>query len=323
MVSVEKANITNGTRVFVRCDIDVLVENEKISETFRLDVLLETLNFIIQKSGKPIIAGHIGRPEGKVVKELSTQYLLPYFNEKLGEGKFELLENLRFDPREETNDETFAKELASKADIYVNESFATCHREHASIVGVPKLLSSYAGFRLQKETNTLNKVLQNPEKPLVVIIGGAKIESKAPVISRFLEIADHVLLGGKIGQEWKKNIPVNLILPTDYAPESKDIGKETIAKFAEIIRNAKTVLWVGPLGMYEDERFINGTSKVALVITENPRIFSVVGGGDTITALNNLGHLQKFSFVSTGGGAMLEFLAKGTLVGIEALNKND
>lgn len=323
MKSLSEAPIKSGTKVFVRCDIDVPIENGNIAETFRLDSLLETLRFIIEKGGIPIIAGHIGKPEGKLDKKLSTKHLLSYFNEKLGENKFEMLENLRFDPREEQNDPEFAMELASKAEIYVNESFATCHREHASIVELPKILPSYAGFRLQKEIEALDMIIKTPEKPLIVIIGGAKLESKMPVIGKLLTAADFVLLSSFLSANWSKEIPQNLIISHNIDLESKDTDSETIDNFKKYIQNARTVLWAGPLGMYENEEFIVGTREIAKEIselTQNNGAYSVIGGGDTINAVNKLGLLNKFSFVSTGGGAMLQYLAEGDLPGIAALN---
>jgi len=323
MKLLSEAPIKSGTKVFVRCDIDVPIENGVVGETFRLDNLLETLKYIMEKGGFPIIGGHIGKPDGKCVKELSTKQLLSYFNEKLGEGKFELLENLRFDPREEENDGEYAKELASGADIYVNESFATCHRKHSSIVGITKLLPSYAGIRLQKEINSLNKVLKDPERPLIVIVGGAKLESKLPVIEKFQQTADFILLSSLLSANWSKEVTHNMMLANNKDLNSKDIDKKTREKFKDIISDAKTVLWAGPLGMYENDDFIAGTREIAIKIsdvTKNNGCYSVVGGGDTITALNRLGLLSNFSFVSTGGGAMLQYLAEGNLPGIEALN---
>ena len=323
MRSLPEALIKSGTRVFVRCDIDVPIENGNIGETFRLDNLLETLKYIIEKGGIPVIAGHIGKPNGKFDEKLSTKHLLSYFNEKLGENRFEILENLRFDPREERNDPEFAKELASKAEIYVNESFATCHREHASIVGLPKILPSYAGFRLQKEIEALDKLIKNPEKPLIVIIGGAKLESKMPVIDKFLVTADFVLLSSLLSANWSKEIPQNLVIAHNRDAQSRDIDQETIDNFKIHIQNAKTILWAGPLGVYQEEQFIVGTREIALEISRLTReegVYSLIVGGDTVNAIDKLGLLDKFSFVSTGGSAMLQYLAEGTLPGISALN---
>lgn len=323
MKTLSEAPIKQGTKVFVRCDIDVPLKDNQIQETFRLDSSLNTLKYIIEKGGMPIIGGHMGKPDGKEVPELSTKILLPYFNEKLGEGNFELLENLRFNPGEKNNDEKFAKELASKAEIYVNESFATCHREHASIVGITKFLPSFAGLNLENEVLNLNKVMNNPEKPLAIIIGGIKLESKLPVIEKFQPIADFIMLSSILSANWSKEITHNMLLADNNDMESKDINDKTRQKFLWAIEKSRTILWAGPLGMYEDENFIAGTKEVAQKIadvTQNKGVFSVIGGGDTVTAINKLDLLDKFSFVSTGGGAMLQFLAEGNLPGLKPLN---
>jgi phosphoglycerate kinase len=321
MNSVERAPITRGTRVLVRCDLDVPVENGKVLETFRLDKCLKTLKYIVEKGGMPVIIGHLGRPDGKKTPELSTKQLTPYFNERLGKDKYELLENLRFDPREKTNSEEFAKELSQKGEMYMNESFANSHREHTSIVGIPKHLPSYAGFTLQKEIETLQKIRENPQKPFVAIIGGTKTEDKKPAIKIFLQKANYVLAGSKIGLEWNEEKPQNLILPLDYV-EDKDIGPKTIEKFKQLIKPARTILWAGPLGVYENPPYDIGTKEVAQAITENKDAYTVVGGGDITAALHKLELLEKIKFVSTGGGAMLKFLEKGTLPGVEALNQS-
>ncbi len=322
MKSLIDAPISKGTRVFVRCDLDVPVENGIIKEVFRLESSLPSLKFIIEKGGIPVIAGHMGKPDGKEDPKLSTQQLVPYFNEKLGEGTYEILENLRFNPKEEENNEEFAKELASKAEIYVNESFATCHREHASIVGITAFLPSFAGFNLQKEVEALTKVMYKPEKPLALIVGGVKLESKLPVIEKFYDKADFIMLSSILSANWSKEITHNMLLADNRDVESKDINENTRQKFIWAIEKSRTVLWAGPLGMYENDQFIQGTKEIAEKIAERTQkdgIYSVVGGGDTVAAINKLGLMDKFSFVSTGGGAMLQFLANGTLPGIEAL----
>lgn len=318
-----EAPIKQGNRILVRCDIDVPIENGVIGETFRLESALPTLKFIVEKGGFPIIAGHIGKPKGTFDSKLSTKTLLPYFSDNLGESNFELLENLRFSPGEEENNEDFCKELASKAEIYANDSFATCHRNHASITGITKYLPSYAGITLEREISNLKKVMEEPKRPLVVIIGGTKLESKLPVIEKFQDTADYIMLSSLLSANWSKEITHNMILSDNRDLESKDIDDKTRQKFSEIIENAGTVLWAGPLGMFEDENYMLGTKEIALKIadvTERKGVFSVLGGGDTVTAINKLGLLNKFSFVSTGGGAMLEFLAGEKLPGIEALN---
>lgn len=321
MKSIEKVDMRSGTKVLVRCDLDVPLIDGRIQDTFRLDHLLPTLNFLKQKQAKIIIMGHIDRPEGTYVDELSTTHLNNYFIEKLGLGGFELLENLRFDPREEENSEGFAEELSKKADIYINESFGNCHREHTSIVGVPKILESYAGFRLLEELDNLGKVLGNPERPFIAIVGGAKVETKKPLVDKFIQIADQVLVGGKIGLNWGEVVSKKLYLPVDYLGDNKDIGKKTVSEYKSCIGLAKTVVWSGPLGMFEDGNFSRGTEEIAKAIS-NSDGFTLIGGGDTIAAVKRNGLLDSFSFVSTGGSAMLEFLVKGNLPGLEVLGFN-
>lgn len=184
MKSIKEASISSDMKVLVRCDLDVPLEEGEVKDTFRLDHILPTLEFIIDSGGIPVIMGHLGRPKGEFIEELSSNHLKSYFDDRLGEGNYELLENLRFESRERSNDVSFAKELAEKGEIFVNESFANSHRKHASMVGVPSLLPSYAGLRLMEEISVLNKVLKEPKKPFVAIIGGAKIETKKPVVDR-------------------------------------------------------------------------------------------------------------------------------------------
>jgi phosphoglycerate kinase len=319
MKSLEDAPISQGTKVLVRCDLDVPIEHGIIREKYRLDNLLPTLNYLKQKKAQIIVMGHIGKPKGKHDDKLSTAQLQPYFDKQLGTGSVVLLENLRFDPREESNDLKFAQGLAKLAKVYINESFATCHRKHASIVGVPQFIPSFAGFRLIREVEVLSKAIRNPDKPLVAIIGGAKIESKLPVINKFLDIADAVLAGGKIGMEWQGAVPEKLHLPADYAKGNKDIGLKTTSGYIKIIETAKTIVWAGPMGLYEEPPYNKGTGLIAKAITDSSA-YSIIGGGDTIAAVNSFDLLDNFNFASTGGGAMLEFLSKGTLPGLEVLN---
>jgi len=318
MKCVDQASINVGTRVLVRCDLDVPVKNSRIVETFRLDSSLKTLNYISSRGGTPIIAGHLDRPGGKYSADLSTAQLKNYFDTNL-KGQYELLENLRFDVREEENDPAYSKELAQKAEVYVNESFATCHRKSASIIGVTKLLPSYAGFQLVKEVESLKKILTSPARPLLAIIGGAKIESKKPVIEKFAQIADGVLVGGRLALEEFMTID-KVHCPVDYV-DNKDIGPKTLVGWEQMILNARTIVWAGPVGLFEDDRYSMGTRKVGEMVAAAVELgcFALAGGGDTVTALNKFGLFGKFSFVSTGGSAMLDFLVSGTLPGIEVL----
>lgn len=322
MQKIQDVVLAAKAKVFVRCDLDVPIVDGKIQEKYRLDSAIETLSYIVKKGGFPFIAGHIGKPEGSFDEALSTRNLLPYFNEKLGQNNFELMENLRFDPGEEANNQEYAKKLASGVDLYVNESFATSHRKHASIVSIPQLVPHYAGFRLQKEVEILGSLVKSAKKPFIAVVGGAKLESKMPVISKLLGIADKVLLAGRLGLSWKDPAPSNLLLPTDYLDE-KDIGPKTIEDFKALLNTAQTILWAGPLGMFEEEKYSIGTKEIAneiSKITTEKQVISVVGGGDTIAAIEKFSSINNFTFVSTGGGAMLQYLVDGTLPGIEALN---
>ena len=320
--SITEAPIKDKSKVFVRCDLDVPLNNGQIQNDFRLKACLPTLEYVLQKGGLPIIAGHIGRPKGKVEPSLSTLILKPFFEKHLKTTRFELLENLRFDPREEEGNDELAQEIAQKADFYVNESFATCHREHTSITFLPKYLPAYAGLNLENEITFLNNLLNKPKKPFVSVVGGAKLESKKPAVDKLLEISNEVLLGGKIGLEWEQSIPENLHIPLDYAEQNKDIGPKTIETYKKILEKAKTILWAGPLGVYQNPKFITGTKQIGGFVaglTQEQDIFSIIGGGDTITALSDLNLLDKYSFVSTGGSSLLQFIARETLPGLEVL----
>jgi phosphoglycerate kinase len=278
-----------------------------------------------------LIIGHAGRPEGKLNPALSLKPIADWFSKELGEkvGFFEdfrigesenrasVLENLRFWEGEEENDPKFAQELAELGDLYVNDSFAASHRAHASIAGVPQHLPAYAGLRLAEEVKELGGVLENPERPLVFILGGAKTETKAPLVSNFAEVADSVLLGGLLMFDQSLRKITRAVFPVD-AVETFDIGPETEKKFTEIVKNAKTVVWNGPMGKWEDDKYAAGTRAVAKSLAEHPGK-TIVGGGDTIAALSAFGLLEKMGYVSMGGGAMLEFLAGKELPGLKAL----
>jgi len=312
-----------GKRVLVRADFNVpLSEQGEILDDFRIRETLPTIKYLLKKEAKVILMSHLDDPGGKFVKELEMKPVSQRLTELLGE-KVELLENLRFNPGEESNDENFAKELAKKGDIYINDAFGACHREHASIVGVPKFLPSGAGFLLERELAFLTKLKTNPEKPLVAIIGGAKVETKVRVINKISEKATFVLISGLIGkgvigQKITLKYPEKIVFPVDETGGGKDIGPETIKLFQEKISQAKTIFWNGPLGKIEDEEFAKGTAEIAKAIAQS-KAFSVVGGGETVEFITKLGLVQKFSHVSSGGGAMLTFLSGDKLPGLEAL----
>lgn len=235
-------------------------------------------------------------------------------------AKILLFENLRFWPGEEKNDAEFAKLLATLADCYVNDAFGNCHRAHASMVALPSLLPHSAGIHLEEEVNQLTKLIEQPQKPFVAIVGGAKIETKLPVISNLVKIADHVLVGGELPVEVKKDgqtFGENVTVAT-LTDDDKDISIESARAFSQIISSAKTVVWNGPMGLFEEGK-VEGTLTVANAIISSGA-YSVIGGGDSTQFLGAKGLLSKFSFVSAGGGAMLEFLAGHEMPGIEALN---
>lgn len=305
-------------KILIRCDLDVLDDSGEIKEFFRLSSCLRTINYVLENGGFAYICGHIGKTQAPN-ETFSTKKLASFFQQNLKNNHYEILENLRFDEREEKNDETFCQELASGKDLYINESFATSHRDHASITGITKFLPSYLGFHFEEEIENLKYVIENNHRPLVVIIGGAKIESKKPTIDKFLNIADYILIGGKLAFEESLKNNSKIILASDFV-DNFDIGEESIKKFGEIIFESKTIFWSGPLGKIEDEKYMQGTLQIVDLISKSGA-YSVVGGGDTLAFLekNNLTH--KFSFVSVGGSALLEYLSSGTLVGLEAIKK--
>lgn len=311
MKTLKDFNVKNK-RVLVRCDFNIpLDEKENIADDFRIKQTIPTIEYLLKNEAKVILMSHLANNKSLfVIEERLEKYL--------GSEEFTLLENLRFNKGEKENDDNFAKELAQLGDIYINDAFGVCHRKHASVVGVPKYLPSGAGFLLEKEIEVLSKVLKKPERPLVAIIGGNKIESKAKVIEQFLEKADYVLIGGRIAGQIKDKSN-KLYIPVD-SKNGFDIGPKTIKIFSEIIKKARTILWAGPLGKFEDSVYEQGTKKVAKLIVKNNQAFKIAGGGDTIFALTKFGLRDKFDHISTGGGAMLQFLSGEELPGLKALD---
>lgn len=378
-------------RVLVRVDFNVVLDDGfQVSEDTRIVEALPTINYLLKKQAKVILAFHLGRPGGKVDPNFSVKPVLKRTSEhlkkdillidrfwqdqalekikNLNSGEVAMLENLRFHPGEELNDERFSHHLASFADIYISEAFGTAHRAHSSTVGVTKYLPSYAGFLMEKEINVLSRALKKPKRPLVIVIGGAKTPDKIAVISKLLSQADTILLGGAVANTffctwgigtgcsvvdhemvesaracfWKATrSPTSLLLPTDVVvvnsengSETKivnyqkvkkdwaiyDIGPKTQKLFAKYIREAGTIIWNGPMGVYEKKEFARGTDFL-LERTSSSPAFSIIGGGDTLSSIKNEKLLKGFSHLSTGGGAMLKFLEKGTLPGIEPLLK--
>jgi len=367
-------------KVLVRCDFNVpLNEKGEIVDDFRIKESLPTINYLIKKQAKIILMSHLGENETlERVRECLEKYLnqpVKLIREKVEKIKKEelekgdrkeiiLLENLRINKGEKENNPDFSKKLALLGDIYINDAFSVCHRKHASIVGVPEILPAGAGFLLEKEVKILSKVLKNPWRPLVVIIGGVKIESKLKTIENLFKNCDHLLIGGKIaesilivkgiciGRPWpsseivekiekldltstKLHLPIDSLVSLDELGEFYvrqagpakirkdelllDIGPETIQIFSKIIKEAKMIIWAGPLGHFEVPKFERGTKEIGEQIVKNHKAFKIAGGGDTLSALSKFNLRDKFDHVSTGGGAMLEFLSGETLHGLKAL----
>ncbi len=241
--------------------------------------------------------------------------------EDLKGGEVLLLENARFHAEEEGNEKSFAEKLAAPFDVFINDAFSVCHRDQASVTGVAGILPRAAGFWLQKEIANLDKIKDNPERPAAAIIGGAKIETKLPLIKKFEKSYDWILVGSKIATEVKEQKMIfgeKVIMPLDYAGDGLDIGPATIAKFKEIIFSAKTIVWNGPLGKFEKPPYDFGTKEILSAIVSSPA-FSLIGGGESVEVLEANDAFDKISFVSTGGGATLEYLIGNKLPGLEAL----
>lgn len=360
-----------GKRVLIRLDFNVPVLNGVVQNDFRIRQSLPTINFLKERGARLILISHLGKngeeslepvftvlrkylPEISFYSSLPPDETLKEKIENLKDGEVILLENLRKNPGEEKNGLVFSKELASLAELYVNDAFSASHREHASIVGVPNILPGYAGFLLEKEVIELSKVL-NPEHPFMFILGGAKFSTKIPLVEKYLTLADSIFIGGALAHDFwhAKGLSVGkslldtdidvspfinqekIILPQDLIarlgeksevktiekvlPDEVivDAGLATIKMIAEKIKGAKLIVWNGPLGNFEIG-FKEGTESLAKIISES-EAYTIVGGGDTLSAIESLGLFEKFNFVSTGGGAMLDFLGTGTLPGIEVL----
>jgi len=327
-------------RVLLRADIDVPLEKGNVIEDFRLKALLPTLRMCLENASRVIMIGHIGRPQGTVVEELKVSPIVDWLKSQgyegvLGSGKLKVLENLRFDPREENMDEVFAQELASKGDAFVNEAFAA-YRPAVSTTILPIRLPHAAGLRFAEEVRILREVREKPKKPFVAIMGGAKVEDKLPVIKVLAQKADAVLVGGKIAQVLIKHEgdPSVATLPQDdhaiggsnvmvgkLNEEGTDIALETTGSWEKLIMGAKMIIWNGPMGKFEDPKNDQTASVARMILASNAEI--VIGGGDTVAALNQAGLLeeaQQKGFVSVGGGAMLKLLVDGTLPTIKALS---
>ena len=391
MRSILKEKNLYNKKILLRLDLNVPLDQGKITDTTRIDKILPTLSFLIKQRAKIIILSHVGRPKGKIVKELSLKPICEDLKRKLGINvklitdnikeinnknffdKFKeeilMLENIRFYSEEEKNDNKFAKHLSNFGDIYVNDAFSCSHREHASINEIPKFIPSFSGLQLDLEVNALSKITSDITRPITCIIGGSKISSKIDIIKNLMTKFDNIIIvggmannfieyfGNNIGKSIKEencHLIVNEIVSLSKKEECKiiypedvivannlngssqekelgeilsdemilDIGPKTIKKIINIIDKSKTILWNGPAGYFENPDFANGSIQIANRIIENNKlnkIFSVAGGGDTVSLLNNLNAINYFNFVSTAGGAFLEYLEGKNLPGITAL----
>jgi len=343
-------------KVLVRASFNVPMEDGQVREDYKIRAVKDTVDYIISQGGTVALVSHLGRPlefhknnpGAEWMKHFSLQQIVPILRNVLncnvrfvpscdanvikkslktssGEEIF-LLENVRFYEEEKNNDKTFSRKLAENFDVFVNDAFSVCHRKQSSVVGVTEILPALAGFQLQREVKNLERVKKYPEHPAVAIIGGAKIKTKLPLIEALSENYDFILVGGKIANEAvDQNINFNsrVILPVDFVGEGRfDIGEFTIKEFSKIISQAETIVWNGPLGLFEKEPYNNGTEKIMEEIVRSGA-FSVVGGGESVEAVSKSGLTDKFSFVSTGGGAMLEFLSNGPMPGLEVLVAED
>lgn len=340
-----------GKTVLVRVDYNVPMDGGKITDNLRIRASLPTLEYLLGADARKIILiSHLGRPEGKMNPELTLSavadelrkllpkqkigfYDLPQNGEKIQEQPdvvISLLENLRFNPGEEENSIDFIKNIidATGAEIYVQDGFAVVHRAHASTDAVAKYLPVYMGLLLEKEVDNLNRVVDDPERPVLVIIGGSKVEDKEPLIKRFAEKADQIVVGGKIaadGYKAEDNIYVAEDFDEDGTGAKLDVGPLSMTKIAGYITDAKTIIWNGLLGKAEDPAYATASTIVAEMIGEKDDAETVICGGDTTGFVENLmkDHPNlKYSLVSTGGGAALELLAGKKLPGLEVIKKN-
>ena len=392
MKNISKELNLNNKKILLRLDLNVPLTDGKITDTTRIDKILPTLKFLISQNTKIIIISHVGRPKGEVVNELSLRPICDDLKIKLSQNikliskdikeitskdlfnnddeKIVMLENIRFYPEEEKNNQEFAKHLATLADMYVNDAFSCSHRSHASIHEITKFLPSFSGLQLNLEVDALKKITSEIKKPITCIIGGSKISTKINIIKNLITKFDNIIIVGGMANNIIKYIGNNIgkslqeensdqiikdifllsekenckiIYPQDVivgknlngSPQIKevneissdemilDIGPKTINLINKIIDESNTILWNGPAGYFENPSFANGSIEIAKKIIENNKsnkIYSVAGGGDTVSLLNSLNSINDFNFVSTAGGAFLEYLEGKELPGIKALN---
>jgi phosphoglycerate kinase len=339
--SVREADVA-GKHVLVRADLNVPLEDGRVADDTRIEASLPTLRYLLDEGAAGVaVCSHLGRPKGPD-PAFAMEPVAARLAELLRDERVRALENTRFDPGETKNDPESAKRLAEGMDLYVNDAFGSAHRAHASTVGVAELLPAYAGLLLEQELEMLGRLLGEVERPFVLVAGGAKVEDKLGVLEHLGGRADSVLVGGKMAEELRGGSPLpyeaelpsdvvaaaafeaeaeSRVTPYDDLPEGwlgLDIGPETRERFAEVIRGARTLFWNGPMGVFEWERFAEGTKAVARAVADADA-YSVVGGGDSVRAVQELGLADEISWVSTGGGASLELLEGKELPGVAAI----
>jgi len=379
-----------GKRVFVRVDFNVPMEDGNITDDTRIRAAIPTIENLIGRGAKVILASHLGRPKGEVNEDMRLTAVgkrlaellnqpVKKLDESIGEqventiasmqeGEVVLLENVRFHKGEEKNDEELAKQFAGLADIYVNDAFGAAHRAHATTEGIAKHIPAVSGLLMEKELDVLGKALSNPERPFTAIIGGAKVKDKIGVIENLLDKVDHLLIGGGLSYTFTKaegysigkslveedkielakgfiekakekgvqlHLPIDAVVANEFSKDAEtktvdidsipedwmglDIGPKTAAKYADIIKESKLIIWNGPMGVFEMDPFANGTKAVAEAMAETSG-YTVIGGGDSAAAVEKFGVAEKMDHVSTGGGASLELMEGKELPGIVALN---
>jgi phosphoglycerate kinase len=339
--SVRQAEV-GGARVLVRADLNVPLEDGRVADDTRIHASLPTLRHLLEHDAKEVaVCSHLGRPKGHDAA-FSMTPVARRLRELLPDERIDVLENTRFDPGETKNDPGFARQLAEGRDLFVEDAFGSVHRAHASTVGVAELLPAYAGLLLERELEELGKLLGEVERPFVLVSGGAKVEDKLGVLRNLGGKADTVLVGGKMAEELREGSPLGFpvelpsdvvaasafeedaeteVVPYDGLPDGwlgLDIGPETRERFAAAVAGARTIFWNGPMGVFEWASFAEGTKAVALAVAGSDA-FSVVGGADSIRALNELGLLDRVSWASTGGGAALELLEGKELPGVAVI----
>jgi phosphoglycerate kinase len=335
--SVRDAEIA-GKRVLARVDFNVPLENGRVADDTRIRAALPTIQLLLEREAAKVrLCSHLGRPKGED-PALSLGPVEEHLRSLVDDPRIAVLENTRFHPGETTNDPDFARELVDGSDLYVNDAFGSAHRAHASTEGVAHLLPAYAGLLLERELEELGALLEDPGRPFVAILGGAKVEDKIGVLESLAERADAVLVGGKMAEEVspraKVVLPVDVVAAAAFEPDAEsavtavdavsegwlglDIGPETREAFATRIAEAKTVFWNGPMGVFEWPRFAAGTEAVARAVADADA-HTVVGGGDSVRAIQELGLADQIDWVSTGGGASLEFLEGKELPGVVAI----